>query len=168
VDLWTVGCADSRLTAQARFPMDNPWKTLRVSHRLPTGRRLPTSSTARQQSRLKSGKVKTITRPPSLAYSTPVAVQTTGTTAELLWKVAKVCLYKRNAHSCSGYIFSSLRQRRLGQIRPEDPTTDRQRHVLGAERLLSSILRNGRRWPTVRAGDGPHRSSGISTAGFWW
>ena len=49
VDLWTVGFADPRLTAQARFPMDKPWKTLRVSHRLPTGRRLPTSSTAYQQ-----------------------------------------------------------------------------------------------------------------------
>jgi hypothetical protein len=46
VDLWTVGCADSRLTARARFPVDKPWTTLRVAHRLPTGRRLPTSSTA--------------------------------------------------------------------------------------------------------------------------
>lgn len=27
VDLWTVGYADTRLTAQARFPMDKPWKT---------------------------------------------------------------------------------------------------------------------------------------------
>jgi len=51
VDLWTVGDADSRLSAQARSPMDKPWKTLRVSHRLPTGRRLPTSSTAYQQQR---------------------------------------------------------------------------------------------------------------------
>ena len=46
VDLWTAGDAGSRLTAQARFPMDKPWTTLCVAHRLPTGRRLPTSSTA--------------------------------------------------------------------------------------------------------------------------
>jgi len=40
VNLWTVGCADPRLTAQARSPMDKPGKTLRVSPTLPTGRRL--------------------------------------------------------------------------------------------------------------------------------
>ena len=44
MDLWTVGCADSRLCA-ARNPMDGPWKTPCVSHRPTTGRRLPTSST---------------------------------------------------------------------------------------------------------------------------
>lgn len=62
--------------------MDGPWKTLRVSHRPPTGRRLPTSSTAGQQQSLKSGKVKTIIPPSALAYSNPVAVQTTGATAD--------------------------------------------------------------------------------------
>jgi hypothetical protein len=46
VNLWTVGCADPRLTAQARSPMDKPGKTLCVSPTLPTGRRLPTSFTA--------------------------------------------------------------------------------------------------------------------------
>jgi hypothetical protein len=46
VNLWTVGCADPRLTAPARSPMDKPRKTLRVSPTLPTGRRLPTSFTA--------------------------------------------------------------------------------------------------------------------------
>ena len=81
VDLWTVGCADPRLTALPRFPMGKPWKTLRVSHRLPTGRRLPTSSTAPTTIRLKSGNVKTISQPPALAYSTPVTVQGTGATA---------------------------------------------------------------------------------------
>src|ERR1700740_570247 len=45
VNLWSVGCADPRLTAQARSPMDKPGKTLRVSPTLPTGRRLPTSFT---------------------------------------------------------------------------------------------------------------------------
>jgi hypothetical protein len=46
VNLWTVGCADPRLTARARSPMDKPAKTLCVSPTLPTGRRLPTSFTA--------------------------------------------------------------------------------------------------------------------------
>src|SRR2546421_677349 len=46
VNLWTVGCADPRLTAQARSPMDKPGKTPCVSPTLPTGRRLPTRFTA--------------------------------------------------------------------------------------------------------------------------
>ena len=46
MNLWTVGCADPRLTAPARSPMDKPGKTLCVSPALPTGRRLPTSFTA--------------------------------------------------------------------------------------------------------------------------
>ena len=41
MNLWTVGCADPRLTAQARSPMDKPGKTRCVSPILPTGRRLP-------------------------------------------------------------------------------------------------------------------------------
>ncbi len=81
VDLWTAGCAGSRLTAPARSPMDKPWTTLCVAHRLPTGRRLPTSSTALDSIRIKSGKVKTNTPAPALAYSPPVTVQTSGTTA---------------------------------------------------------------------------------------
>jgi hypothetical protein len=60
--------------------MDKPWTTLRVAHRLPTGRRLPTSSTALRLQSFKSWNVKTISPAPTLAYSTPVAVQTTGTT----------------------------------------------------------------------------------------
>ena len=81
VDLWTAGCAGSRLTAPARSPMDKPWTTLRVAHNLPTGRRLPTSSTALDLIGIKSGKVKTNTPAPALAYSPPVTVQTSGTTA---------------------------------------------------------------------------------------
>ena len=46
VNLWTVGCADPRLTAPARSPMDQPGKTPCVSPALPTARRLPTSFTA--------------------------------------------------------------------------------------------------------------------------
>jgi len=49
MNLWTVGCADPRLIARARSPMDKPGKTPCVSPTLPTGRRLPTSFTALQQ-----------------------------------------------------------------------------------------------------------------------
>ncbi len=81
MDLWTAGCAGSRLTAPARSPLDKPWATRRVAHRLPTGRRLPTSPTALNPIDIKSGKVKTKSPAPALAYSSPVTVQTTGTTA---------------------------------------------------------------------------------------
>ncbi len=80
VDLWAAG-GGARLTAPARSPMDKPWTTLRVAHRLPTGRRLPTSSTARKLQSFKSGNVKTLSPAPALAYSPPVAVQATVTTA---------------------------------------------------------------------------------------
>ena len=49
MNLWTVGCADARLTAQARSPMDKPGNTPCVSPILPTGRRLSTSFTAPPQ-----------------------------------------------------------------------------------------------------------------------
>ena len=89
VDLWTAGYAGSRLTASARSPMDKPWTTLCVAHRLPTGRRLPTSSTVLKPIVIKSGKVKTKTPAPALAYSSPVAVQTTGTTADAVFQAAE-------------------------------------------------------------------------------
>ena len=61
MNLGTVACADARLTAQARSPMDKPGKTLCVSPTLPTGRRLPTSFAAPPQHQalnLIPGKVK--------------------------------------------------------------------------------------------------------------
>jgi hypothetical protein len=85
VNLWTVGCADPRLTAQARSPMDKPGKTPCVSPTLPTGRRLPTSFTALPQQdgmNLFRGMIKPAAGYPLLAYSSPEAVQTTGTAAE--------------------------------------------------------------------------------------
>ncbi len=72
VNLWTVGCADTRLTAQARSPMDKPGKTPCVSPTLPTGRRLPTSFTAPPQHQglnLIPGKVQPFSRRRALAYS---------------------------------------------------------------------------------------------------
>src|SRR6266581_472316 len=72
MNLWTVGCADPRLTAQARSPMDKPGKTHGVSPGLPTGRRLPTSFTAPPQQHgmnLISGKVNPSVGIPALAYS---------------------------------------------------------------------------------------------------
>ena len=98
VDLWTAGYAGSRLTASARSPMDKPWTTLCVAHRLPTGRRLPTSSTVLKPIVIKSGKVKTKTPAPALAYSSPVAVQTTGTTAYI-----EVFYNRQRQHSTLGY-----------------------------------------------------------------
>lgn len=61
VDWWTAGYAASRLTAPVRFLMDKPWTTRRVAHRLPTGRRLPTSATALDPIVIKAGEVKTNT-----------------------------------------------------------------------------------------------------------
>jgi len=48
VNLWTVGCADPRLTAQAAVPFYGQAGEKRdgLSPALPTGRRLPTSFTA--------------------------------------------------------------------------------------------------------------------------
>src|SRR5690349_20979167 len=72
VNLWTVGCADPRLTAQARSPMDKPGKTPCVSPTLPTGRRLPTSFTAprnKDRMNLIRGRVK-----PAAGYRGPLGV----------------------------------------------------------------------------------------------
>jgi hypothetical protein len=84
MNLWTVGCADPRLTAQARSPMDKPGKTPCVSPTLPTGRRLPTSFTAPRNKKRSIrfwGKVKPAAGYRPLAYSSPEPVQTTGTVA---------------------------------------------------------------------------------------
>ena len=72
MNLWTVGCADPRLTAQPRSPMGKPGKTHGVSSTLPTGRRLPTSFTAppqQQRSNLIPGKIKPSAGYQPLAYS---------------------------------------------------------------------------------------------------
>ena len=108
VDLWTAGYAGSRLTAQARSPMDKPWTTLRVAHRLPTGRRLPTSSTALNPIVIESGKVKTKTPAPALAYSSPVAVQTTGTTAVTRFWITKSSDTNTTRYGCPHFVFSCL------------------------------------------------------------
>ena len=73
MNLWTVGCADPRLTAQARSPMDKPGKTLRVSPTLPTGRRLPTSFTAPRNKRSIRfrGNGETISRLPAFSLCLP-------------------------------------------------------------------------------------------------
>ena len=74
MNLWTVGCADPRLTAQARSPMDKPGKTPCVSPTLPTGRRLPTSFTAprsKDRMNLISGKGETSSRLPAFSLFLP-------------------------------------------------------------------------------------------------
>jgi len=58
VNLWTVGCADARLTAQARSPMDKPEKThgvSRLAHRSAAAHKLH-SATAEQGMNLIPGK----------------------------------------------------------------------------------------------------------------
>jgi hypothetical protein len=74
VNLWTVGCADPRLTAPARSPMDKPGKTPCVSPTLPTGRRLPTSFTAprnKKRSIRFRGNGETISRLPAFSLFLP-------------------------------------------------------------------------------------------------
>jgi hypothetical protein len=74
VNFSTVGCADPRLTAQARSPMDKPGKTPCVFPVLPTGRRLPASLTALQPQdgiNLISGNHQTSSRPPAFSLFLP-------------------------------------------------------------------------------------------------
>jgi len=84
VNLWTVGCADPRLTAQARSPMDKPGKTpLRFPHPCPQVGGLPTSFTAptatNKGMNLIPGKGWNHQPASSLSLFSPEAVQTTGT-----------------------------------------------------------------------------------------
>ena len=79
MNLWTIGCTDARLTAQARSPMDKPGKTPCVSPTLPTGRRLPTSRTAPPQHQGlvgDSGKGETLQPATGLSLFFPEPVQT--------------------------------------------------------------------------------------------
>jgi hypothetical protein len=77
VNLWTVGCADPRLTARARSPMDKPRKTLCVSpnlaHRSAAAHKL--HSTPQQHGMiLFRGMIKPAAGYRPLAYSSPEAV----------------------------------------------------------------------------------------------
>ena len=84
MNLWTVGCADPRLTAQARSPMDKPGKTPcvfpRLAHRSAAAHKLQ-STPQQDRMNLISGNGETSSRRRPLAYSSPEAVQTTGTVA---------------------------------------------------------------------------------------
>ena len=93
MNLWTVGCADPRLTAPARSPMDKPGKTRCVSPTLPTGRRLPTSFTApaTTQDEFDFGESRNQQPANSLSLFSPEAVQTTGTVALLCNRGAPRC-----------------------------------------------------------------------------
>jgi hypothetical protein len=73
VNLWTVGCADPRLTAQARFPIDKPGETQCVAPTSPTGRRLPTSSQhpATRRTNLISGNDESSSRLPDFSLFLP-------------------------------------------------------------------------------------------------
>ena len=84
MNLWTVGCADPRLTAPARSPMDKPGKTPmrfpRLAHRSAAAHKLH-STPQQDRMNLISGKGETSAGYRPLAYSSPEAVQTTGTVA---------------------------------------------------------------------------------------
>ena len=81
----TVDFVDSRLRrfppCAPRNPVDGPWKTRCVSHRLPIGSAAAHKLHSAPANPYKIRDSQTITQPPALAYSTPVAVQMTGTTA---------------------------------------------------------------------------------------
>jgi hypothetical protein len=83
VNLWTVGCADPRLTAQARSPMDKLGKRHAFPPPCPQVGGCPQASQHPQQDRMNliSGNLKISSRLPALAYSPPEAVQTPGTVA---------------------------------------------------------------------------------------
>jgi hypothetical protein len=73
VNLWTVGCADPRLTAQARSPMDKPGKTPCVSPTLPTGAAAHKLHSTPQQDRMNliSGNDQTSSRLPAFSLFFP-------------------------------------------------------------------------------------------------
>src|ERR1700746_2434414 len=90
VNLWTVGCADPRLTAPARSPMDKPGKTQCVSPTLPTGRRLPHKlhSTPQQHGMiLISGNGEISSRLHAFSLFFPGSCPKTGTVAEVGLKI---------------------------------------------------------------------------------
>ena len=85
MNLWTVGCADPRLTAQARSPMgqagENAMPFPRLAHRSAAAHKLHSTP---QQEAINSDfgeMVKPAAGYRPLAYASPEAVQTTGTVA---------------------------------------------------------------------------------------
>ena len=71
MNLWTVGCADARLTAQARSPMDKPGEAMRfphLAHKSAAVHKLHSATTA-ARIEFGPGKGATFSRLPALAYS---------------------------------------------------------------------------------------------------
>ena len=83
MNLWTVGCADPRLTAPARSPMDKPGKRHAFPPPCPPLGGCPQASQHPQQDRLNliSGKDQTTSRLPAFSLFLPEPVQTPGTVA---------------------------------------------------------------------------------------
>ena len=82
MNLWTVGCADPRLTAQARSPMDkreNAMRFPRLAHRSAAAHKLH-STPQQDRMNLISGNGETSRRLPAFSLSLPGS-QTTGTVA---------------------------------------------------------------------------------------
>src|SRR6516162_4674655 len=85
LNLWTVGCADPRLTAPARSPWTswgNAMRFLPLAHRSAAAHKLH-SNRNKDAIILFRGMINPAAGYPPLAYSSPEAVQTTGTVAEL-------------------------------------------------------------------------------------
>ena len=74
MNLWTVGCADPRLTAPARSPMDKPGKTPcvfpRLAHRSAAAHKLH-STPQQDRMNLISGKGETSSRLPAFSLFLP-------------------------------------------------------------------------------------------------
>ena len=132
------GFMDSRLR---RFPPDHasvvPYgQAMENAARFSPLAHKSTSSTGRQLQSSKSGKVKTISPVLALAYSAPVAVQATVTTAvflsNLIWAPNKSTMlyacYKSNTSVPSGAM--------AGQARPP-PLRSLSRLILGRPRTLA-------------------------------
>ena len=83
MNLCTVGCADSRLTAPARSPWTswgNAMRFLPLAHRSAAAHKLH-SNRNKDAIILFRGMINPAAGYPPLAYSSPKAVQTTGTVA---------------------------------------------------------------------------------------
>src|SRR5712671_3805744 len=84
VNLWTVGCADPRLTAPARSPMDKPGKNAlrfpRLAHRSAAVHKLH-SATATTSYEFDFREKRNHQPATNLSLFSPEAVQTTGTVA---------------------------------------------------------------------------------------
>ena len=112
MNLWTVGCADPRLTAQARSPMDKPGKTLcvspRLAHRSAAAHKLH-STPQQDRMNLISGKGETSSRLPAFSLflpgSCPNYRDRRSNTIAALAATGRVCV-RPNRHLCVNWLLA--------------------------------------------------------------